>query len=133
MYPLFQQKGRIYNFFNLPENFVVKQNILINWDTEYRDELPDLSGVIVDGNISFERGFKLSHWKWKPKKLTGCLNTDGVTDASVTEELFSFTTDSSKGVLKDVDSRNLNSKSDDLKKEKIITQKNENKGYWRKK
>ena len=131
MYPLFKQEGRIYNFFNLPENFVVKQNILINCDTEYGDELPDLSGVIVDGNISFEEGFKLSHWKWKPKKLTGCLNTGGVTDtSSLPEELFSFTTDSSKGVLKDVDSRNLNSKSDDLKKEKIITQKNENKGYY---
>ena len=51
----------------MPENFVVKQNILINCDTEYGDELPDLSGVIVDGNISFEEGFKLSHWKWKPK------------------------------------------------------------------
>ncbi len=131
MYPLFQQKGRIYNFFNLPENFVVKQNILINCDTEYGDELPDLSGVIVDGNISFEEGFKLSHWKWKPKKITGYLNTEGTTDTTfVPEELFSFTTDSSKGVLKDVDSRNLNSKSDDLKKEKIITQKNENKGYY---
>lgn len=131
MYPLFQQKGRIYNFFNLPENFVVKQNILIDCDTEYGDELPDLSGVIVNGNISFEEGFKLSHWKWKPKKLTGYLNTEGITDtSSVPEELFSFTTDTSKGVLKDVDSRNLNSKSDDLKKEKIATQQNENKGYY---
>ena len=131
MYPLFKQEGRIYNFFNLPENFVVKQNILINCDTEYGDELPDLSGVIVDGDISFEEGFKLSHWEWKPKKITGWINTGGVTDTTfVPEELFSFTTDSSKGVLKDVDSRNLNSKGDDLKKEKIITQKNENKGCY---
>lgn len=130
VYPLFKQEGRLYNFFNLPENFVVKQNILIDWDTEYRDELPNLSGVIVDGNISFARGFKLSHWKWKPKKLTGYLNTEGITDSSVPEELFSFTTDTSKGVLKDVDSRNLNSKSDDLKKEKIATQQNKNKGYY---
>ncbi len=131
MYPLFKQEGRLYNFFNLPENFVVKQNILINCDTEYGDELPDLSGVIVDGNISFEEGFKLSHWKWKPKKITGYLNTERTTDTTfVPEELFSFTTDSSKGVLKDVDSNNPNSKSDDLKKEKIATQKNENKGYY---
>ena len=131
MYPLFKQEGRLYNFFNLPENFVVKQNILINCDTEYGDELPDLSGVIVDGNISFEEGFKLSHWKWKPKKITGYLNTERTTDTTfVPEELFSFTTASSKGVVKDVDSRNSNSKSDDLKKEKIITQKNENKGYY---
>ncbi|MBO7244960.1 MAG: hypothetical protein J6V53_06770 [Alphaproteobacteria bacterium] len=131
MYPLFQQKGRIYNFFNLPENFVVKQNILINCDTEYGDELPDLSGVIIDGNISFEEEFKLSHWKWKPKKLTGYLNTEGITDtSSVPEELFSFTTDTSKGVLKDVASRNLKSKSGDLKKEKIATQQNKNQGYY---
>ena len=131
MYPLFKQEGRIYNFFNLPENFVVKQNILINCDTEYGDELPDLSGVIVDGNISFEEGFKLSHWEWEPKKITGWINTAGTENAtSVPEELFSFTTDTSKGVLKDVDSRNLNSKSDDLKKEKIATQQNKNKGYY---
>ena len=131
MYPLFKQEGRIYNFFNLPENFVVKQNILINCDTEYGDELPDLSGVIVDGNISFEEGFKLSHWEWKPKKITGWINTAGTENAtSVPEELFSFTTASSKGVVKDVDSRNLNSKSDDLKKEKIATQQNKNKGYY---
>ena len=131
MYPLFKQEGRIYNFFNLPENFVVKKNILIDWDTEYRDELPDLSSVIVDGNISFEEGFKLSHWEWEPKKITGWINTAGTENAtSVPEELFSFTTASSKGVVKDVDSRNLNSKSDDLKKEKIATQQNKNKGYY---
>ncbi len=131
MYPLFKQDGRIYNFFNLPENFVVKQNILIDWNTEYEDELPDLSGVIVYGNISFEEEFKLSHWKWKPKKLTGYLNTEGITDtSSVPEELFSFTTDTSKGVLKDVASRNLKSKSGDLKKEKIATQQNKNQGYY---
>ena len=131
MYPLFKQEGRIYNFFNLPENFVVKQNILINCDTEYGDELPDLSGVIVDGNISFEEGFKLSHWEWEPKKITGWINTAGTKNpTSVPEELFSFTTASSKGVVKDVESRNLNSKSDDLKKEKIATQQNKNKGYY---
>lgn len=65
---LFKQEGKLYDLFNLPKNFVVKDNVnLINLGLE---QLPDLSTVTIEGG--FYCGFnKLTSLKGAPRLLKG--------------------------------------------------------------
>ena len=64
----FEQDGKTYNLYDLPKGFVIKDDLdLFNKDLT---ELPDLSGVIVEGDFSCSYN-RLTSLKGAPQKVGG--------------------------------------------------------------
>ncbi len=63
----FEQDGKTYNLYELPDGFVIKGDLdLAGKDFE---KLPDLSKVIVEGNFYCHRCYNLTSLKGAPKKV----------------------------------------------------------------
>jgi hypothetical protein len=64
----FEQDGKIYNLYDLPDGFVVEGNLSLR--NKHLTELPDLSEVVVNGNFDCSCN-NLTSLKGAPQKVGG--------------------------------------------------------------
>ncbi len=65
----FWQKGKLYDLYNMPKNFVIEGNLSM-WDW-HLEQLPDLSDVTVSGDFSCDSNPALKSLKGCPKRVEG--------------------------------------------------------------
>ncbi len=69
----FEQDGKVYNIYNLPDGFVLKG--YVDLSQKNLTELPDLSRVTVDGDFDCSEN-RLTSLKGAPQKVTGDFRCD---------------------------------------------------------